>query len=72
MKKCNDIALLISCSQDREMTPWEQFCIQSHQLYCTGCRHYAVHLESLRAFMDPYMQADAIEKVLGEWDDETD
>ncbi|ANW70641.1 zf-HC2 domain-containing protein [Neisseria meningitidis] len=48
MKKCRDIALLLSKHQDRETTPGEKISIYTHLLFCPYCREYKRQLQTIK------------------------
>ncbi|HFC8546963.1 TPA: zf-HC2 domain-containing protein [Neisseria lactamica] len=48
MKKCRDIALLLSKHQERETTPGEKISIYIHLLFCPHCREYKRQLQTIK------------------------
>jgi hypothetical protein len=56
MKSCKEISMLVSESQDRELTKFESFGLRFHMLFCRHCRRYSASIGNLRSIMGQYSE----------------
>jgi len=54
MKNCKQITMLVSESQDRDLSHLENMGLNFHFLFCSSCRRYAESIELLRIMMQTY------------------